>query len=416
MRKALAVARWEFIEKVKTKAFIISLILTPVFMIGAGVLPTLLITKPDTEPRIIGVIDETNEFGKLLSKKLEDSFKLPNGKPNYIIRHIGNRAIFNFEEAKKEADDLVVKEDIEGYLIIRSTIYSDSVFEYRAKNVGNIKVTERLNRTIRDLIVEKKLKAEGLDPEVIKKLTFPIELKSVKISKTGEEEESDFKSMFFSAYIFIMAMFILIISTGQLLVRSMVEEKSNRIIEVLMSSSSANDLMVGKILGLSALGFVQIGTWALIGIAIALKFGTAIISLTSALVLLPFFILGYLFYAAIFVGVGAPLSTEQEAQQVTGYLIMILFIPLLLAMWIMQEPDSPIISILTFIPFLTPTMMAVRIPVQMPSLIEILANIIVLSLSTVAAMWAAAKIFRTTVLSYGKRPSIKELWHYLKSK
>lgn len=416
MKKALAVARWEFIEKVKTKAFIISLILTPIFMIGAFVLPTLLITKPDTEPRIIGVIDETNELGKLLSKRLEDRFQLPDGKPNYIIRHIGNPAFFNLEEAKKEADNLVVKEDIEGYLIIRSTIYTDSVFEYRAQNVGNIKVTERLNRTIRDMIVEKKLKAENLDPDLIIKLTFPIELKSVKISKTGDEEESDFKTMFFSAYIFIMAMFILIISTGQLLVRSMVEEKSNRIIEVLMSSSSANDLLVGKILGLSALGFVQIGTWALIGIAIALKFGTMIISLSSAIVLLPFFILGYLFYAAIFVGVGAPLSTEQEAQQVTGYLVMILFIPLLLAMWIMQDPNSPLISILTFIPLLTPTMMAIRIPIQMPSVFEILANIIVLSLSTIAAMWAAAKIFRTTVLSYGKRPSIKELWHYLKSK
>lgn len=416
MKKALAVARWEFIEKVKTKAFIISLIITPIFMIGAFVLPTLLITKPDTEPRIIGVIDETNEFGKLLSIKLEENFKLPDGKPNYMIRHIGGRPHLNLEEAKQEADNLVVKEDIEGYLIIRSTIYNDSVFEYRAQNVGNIKVTERLNRTIRDLIIEKKLIAEGLDPNVIKRLTFPIELKSVKISKTGEEEESDFKTMFFSAYIFIMAMFILIISTGQLLVRSMVEEKSNRIIEVLMSSSSANDLLVGKILGLSALGFVQIGTWALIGIAIALKFGAMIISLTSALVLLPFFILGYLFYAAIFVGVGAPLSTEQEAQQVTGYLVMILFIPLLLAMWIMQDPNSPLISILTFIPFLTPTMMAVRIPIQLPSVFEILANSIVLSLSTVAAMWAAAKIFRTTVLSYGKRPSMQELWHYLKSK
>ncbi len=416
MKKALAVARWEFIEKVKTKAFIISLILTPIFMIGAFVLPTLLITKPDTEPRIIGVIDETNRFGELLASQLENKYKLPNGKPNYIIRNIGNSTLFNLEEAKGEADKLVLNDDIEGYLIIPSTIYSDSVFEYRAQNVGNIKVTERLNRTIRDIIIDHKLTSQGLDPSLIKKLISPIELKSVKISKTGEEEESDFKTLFFGAYIFIMAMFILIISTGQLLVRSMVEEKANRIIEVLMSSSSANDLLVGKILGLSALGFVQIGTWALIGIAIALKFGTMIISLSSAIVLLPFFILGYLFYAAIFVGVGAPLSTEQEAQQATGYLVMILLVPLLLAMWIIQDPNSTLISILSFIPFLTPTMMAVRIPIQMPSLFEVLANIIVLALSTVGAMWAAAKIFRTTVLSYGKRPSIKELWHYLKSK
>lgn len=415
MKKALAVARWEFIEKVKTKAFIISLILTPVFMIGAGILPTLLVTKADTEPRIIGIIDQTDKLSDIIAQKLDEKYKLPNGAPNYIIRKINTGVWEELSQAKQEADQLVAQGEIEGYLILPKTIYEDTVFEYRSTNVGNIKLTERINRTVRDIIVENKLKSQGLDPQLVKRLISEIEIKLVKISERGEEE-SDFKSMFFSAYIFIMAIFILIITTGQLLVRSMVEEKSNRIIEVLMSSSSANDLLIGKILGLSALGFVQIGTWALIGIALALKFGTMIISLTNALILLPYFILGYLFYAAIFVGVGAPLTTEQEAQQVTGYLVMILFIPLLLAMWIMQNPSSPIVSVLSYIPFLTPTMMAVRIPVQIPSLFEIIATIIVLILSTIGAMLVAAKIFRTSILSYGKRPNLKELWILINSK
>lgn len=415
MKKALAVARWEFIEKVKTKAFIISLILTPIFMIGAGLLPTLLVTKADTEPRIIGVIDETGELTNILSQKLDEKYRLPDGSPNYILRKIELGLDKNVGAAKKEADQLVTNGDIEGYLILLKSIYEDSVFEYRSTNVGNIKLTERINRTVRDIIVEKKLQSQGFDPQLVKRLISEIEIKLVKISEKGEEE-SDFKSVFFSAYIFIMAIFILIITTGQLLVRSMVEEKSNRIIEVLMSSSSANDLLVGKILGLSALGFAQIGFWAIIGITLALKFGTIIISLSNALILLPYFILGYLFYAAIFVGVGAPLTTEQEAQQVTSYLVMILFIPLLLAMWIMQNPDSPIVSVLSYIPFLTPTMMAVRIPIQIPSLFEILATIVVLILSTIVAMWVAAKIFRTAILSYGKRPNLKELWILVKSK
>ncbi len=412
MKKILAVARWEFIEKVKTKAFIISLFLTPIFMIGAGFLPTLLMGKADSESRIIGVIDETGTLSDILSAKLDEKFTLSNGRPNYIIRHI---KIFNGEDPKIEADKLVLDEDIEGYLILKSTILQDSSFEYRTQNVGNIKVIERLNRTIRDVIVERKLKSEGFDPEVIKKLTSRIELKAVKVTEAGEEE-SDFKTIFFSAYIFIMAMFTLIITTGQLLVRSMVEEKSNRIIEVLMSSSTANDLMAGKILGLSALGFAQIGFWAAIGVAMALKFGMVLITLTNALILLPYFILGYLFYAAIFVGFGAPLNTEQEAQQVTGYLVMVLFIPLLLAMWIIQNPNSTLISVLSYIPLLTPTMMAVRIPIQLPPAVEIISTMLVLALSTIAAMWVAAKIFRTAILAYGKKPGLKEIISLLKSK
>jgi ABC-2 type transport system permease protein len=213
-----------------------------------------------------------------------------------------------------------------------------------------------------------------------------------------------------------MMMMFLVMTSGQLLVRSMVEEKSNRIVEVLMSSCSAKDLMVGKILGLSGLGFTQIGFWALIGITLALKFSITLISISHALLLLIFFVLGYLFYAAIFVAVGSPLSTEQEAQQATSYLVLIFIIPLIIAMPVMQDPNSLMVTVLTFIPFLTPTMMALRIPIQMPSEVEIIASILVLGLSTVFAMWAAAKIFRTAILAYGKRPSIKEIISLLKTK
>lgn len=416
MNKALAVARWEYVEKIKSKAFLISLFIMPLIMIGVSVIPTLLLTRPDTEPRVIGIIDETGEMTQLLSAKFEEKYKLPDGRPNYIFRSIGQQPLLDFAEAKKEGDGLVISEAIEGYVISKSSILNDSTFEYRSQNIGNRRLTERLNRTIRDVIIEKKLKAEGLDPEDIKKLTSPIEIKSVKLSKSGEEEEGGFEKVFFSALIFIMMMMFLVMTSGQLLVRSMVEEKSNRIVEVLMSSCSAKDLMVGKILGLSGLGFTQIGFWALIGTTIALKFGVALIALSHALILLIFFVLGYLFYAAILVAAGSPLSTEQEAQQITSYLVIILVIPLIIAMPVMQDPNSLLVSILTFVPLLTPTMMTLRIVIQMPSAIEVIAAIIVMILSTIIAMWAAAKIFRTAILAYGKRPSIKEIISLLRAK
>lgn len=416
MNKALAVARWEYVEKIKSKAFLISLFIMPIIMVAMGVIPTLLATRADTEPRVIGVIDEKGGLLKLLSEKFEEKYKLPDGRPNYLFRSIDERKHLDILEAKKMGDELVINEEIEGYVILRSTIYNDSTFEYRSQNVGNFKLTERINRTLRDIIVENKLRAEGLDPEFVKKLTSEIDISPVKISKSGEEEEGGFEKVFFSAYIFIMMMMFLVMTSGQLLVRSMVEEKSNRIVEVLMSSCSAKDLMVGKILGLSGLGFTQIGFWALIGITLALKFSITLISISHALLLLIFFVLGYLFYAAIFVAVGSPLSTEQEAQQATSYLVLIFIIPLIIAMPVMQDPNSLMVTVLTFIPFLTPTMMALRIPIQMPSEVEIIASILVLGLSTVFAMWAAAKIFRTAILAYGKRPSIKEILSLLKTK
>jgi ABC-2 type transport system permease protein len=134
------------------------------------------------------------------------------------------------------------------------------------------------------------------------------------------------------------------------------------------------------------------------------------------LLLLAFFVLGYLFYAAIFVAAGSPLSTEQEAQQVTSYLMLIFIIPLIIALPVMQDPNTTLVSVLTFIPLLTPTMMALRIPIQMPSATEIIGSMLVLGLSTVFMMWAAAKIFRTAILAYGKRPSIKEIISLLKAK
>lgn len=416
MKKAFAVAKWEYIEKIKSKSFLISLFLTPLIMVGAGIIPSLLMSRPDTESIVIGIIDESGNYEAPLAKALESRYKLANGQPNYLLRQIPFGYTNDFEEVKQRADKMVIDEMIEGYLILKTNILADSIVDYRSKNAGNIKITSRLERALKDVIMEKKATERGINPSIVKEITATVDLKTIKLTKGGKEEEGGFEKIFMSSYIFMMMMFFLIMTSGQLLVRSMLEEKSNRVVEVLMSSSPANHLMAGKILGLSALGLTQIGFWALIGIIASLKFSVTMIPLAGAALLLVYFILGYIFYAAIFVAAGAPLSTEQEAQQVTGYLVIILIIPIMLTIMIIQNPDSTLSKILSYIPFLTASMMAVRIPIQMPSTLEIISTIILLVISSIVAIWVAGKIFRTTILSYGKRPSIKELWLLVKSK
>lgn len=415
MTKTLAVARWEYVEKIKSKAFIISLILMPAIMVGMGVIPSMLATRPDTESKVIGVVDRSGEMIAPLARLLDGRYRLSDGQPNYILRPISSGSISELRDVKRVADSLTVRESIEGYLVIPGAPLTDTLVEYRSQNIGNIRVTEQLLGALRELIVEKKLQQQGIDPVLIKKLTRPVEMKTIKISKSGQEEESGFEQAFFTAYGFMMMMFVLVITSGQLLVRSMLEEKSNRVVEILMSSASANNLMAGKIIGLSALGLTQMGFWLLIGVAISLKFAITLVSLQSAAILFVYFVLGYLLYAAIFVAAGSPVSTEQEAQQITSYLTMLLLIPLVFAILVVQNPNSMLVKILTFIPLLTPSMMAMRVPLQTPSAVEIVLTLIILGLSGVAAIWVAGKIFRTTILLVGKRPSLAELWRLVRA-
>jgi ABC-2 type transport system permease protein len=212
-----------------------------------------------------------------------------------------------------------------------------------------------------------------------------------------------------------MMLFFLILTSGQLLVRSMIEEKSNRIVEILVSSVSPTELMAGKVLGLSGLGLTQIGFWGLIGTALALQYNILLIPPAQVFLLLVYFVLGYLFYAAIFIGVGSPLNTEQEAQQVTSYLVIVVVLPIALAIPVMQTPGATWIKVLSYIPFLTPTMMTLRIPIQVPDITEIIVTVAIMVVAIYFAMVAAGRIFRIAILSTGKRPSLREVIGWAKS-
>ena len=412
--KAFQVAVWEFSEKVKSKAFIISLVVMPVIMVLFGVLPGLLVSRPDTTATVVGIIDETNSIVGPLAKRLDEKFKLPDGQPNYVIKNLSLQGAI--EKKKMAANRMVTAGDITGYFYFPSAIFDSGKVEYRSENVSNIKIQERFSRTIEEVIVESRILKQGLDPAIIKKITADVNVRSIKVSEKGDEKETGFLETFFSGYIVIMMLLFLVMTSGQLLIRSVVEEKTNRVIEVLLSSCSARDLMVGKIFGLSGLGIVQMLIWGMIGFAVSLKTGANIFTTVNLMLSLVYFILGYIFYSAIFVAAGSPVTTEQEAQQITSYVSLLLVFPMIIAMPVMQNANSVWIKVLSFIPLLTPTLMVLRISVQMPAAWEILSTMAFLLLSSIVMMWAAGKIFRVAVLSYGKRPTLPELFRWVREK
>jgi len=414
VKKALIVARWEYVEKVKSKTFLIGIVVTPLLMVVMGILPGLFASKEDVSTRAIGLIDMTGKFASEFKKRMEENYLLEDKSPNYIVEILTTNFEHDFAGLLTIAEAKVLSDELEGYCIIRSTNVTDSLVEYRSKNVGDFRLSSRIDETLGNIIMERKLLALGLEPSLMKELEVHIRTKTVKISE-GTSEESGFLQVFFRAYAVMMMLFFVILTSGQMLVRSVLEEKANRIVEILVSSCSSTELMAGKVLGLSGLAITQVSVWGLIAAVLAVNLNFQFVDFGQAVLLLIYFLLGYLFYAAIFIGVGAPVTTEQEAQQITSYLVIMVILPIVIAIPAIQNPNAAWLQILSFVPFLTPTMMALRVTILTPSPWEIVGTIVILLFSTFGAMWMAGRIFRIAILATGTRPGIREMFRWLRA-
>jgi len=407
MKKVFIIARWEYVERVKSKMFLISLLVMPIIMVSMGILPGLLADQEEEMTKVIGVVDPRGSLANLFAERMQRGYTRSSGEPLYVVRPLAAGRDGDLERVKKKADEMVMDNQIDGYCILGMPEMND--VEYRSKNVGDYRIPIRIEETVRNILAEQRLVSLGLDPILLDELRSPVNVRSLKLSRMGEEEEAGFLHVFFSAYVFLMMLFFMILSSGQLLVRSVIEEKMNRIVEVLVSSCSPTQLMTGKILGLSGLGFTQMIVWGLIGFAISSVVGVTLLRPEHMLLLVLYFVLGYLLYAAIFIGVGSPVTTEQEAQHVTSYLVIVLTVPLVLTVPALQNPDAAWISILTYIPLLTPTMMGLRLSIDTPPLWEILLTVAVMLISIYVAMIAAGRIFRIAILATGKRAKLSEM-------
>jgi ABC-2 type transport system permease protein len=416
MTKAFAVARWEYLEKVKSKSFLIGLFLTPVLIMVSAILPSILMSHEDDTTKIIGVVDATGTVSTALDSALSAKYRIKStSAPRYVIRTIASGKQIDVKAATAEGTRLVTTDQMEGYCVIVPSSSGIPSIEYRSKNVGDLTLNQRLESTADEVLTMQRAIAKGMSPDVVRDLNVQVDLKTVKLSKAGGEEEGGFLKQFFMGYGVVMIFMLLMMTSGQLLVRSIIEEKSNRIVEILVSSVTPTELMAGKVIGLSALGLTQIGFWVVVAVGAALQFGVSLFDWQQGLFIVVYFVLGYLFYAGVFIAAGTPLSREQDLQQMMQYLVFPLVAPIIVALPAMQNPDAQWIKIMSFIPFMTPSMMSLRIPIQMPEWWELAGTIGVLIVSTYFAMIAAARIFRIAILSTGKTPKISELLRWARN-
>ncbi|HHJ52010.1 MAG TPA: ABC transporter permease [Caldithrix abyssi] len=419
MNKIWTIIKREYKETVFKKSFIIMTVLTPLLMVGVSVLPALLMTVQSEDQVTIHVLDNSHRIYPRLGHILTDTLK--NGQKRFKL--IPLQAVNNFEAFMKEEKQKIGKGEIYGLLFIPSDVMDNGTFEFYAKNVANVSINRSIRNAVNQLVTRYKIERSGLSPDLVKELTRQVEMKTVKITKEGLVKERGFVDEYFSTFVLVMILYMSLLLYGAAIMRSIVEEKSKRIVEVLLSQSNPFQLMAGKILGLGAVGITQYLIWISFGIGL-IFFGGRIMPVSTKyfnyspeifIYFVLFYILGYLIFSVLYAGVGALSNTDREAQQLSMPIILFLIVPIMFIGYIIQNPDTNLSIGLSLFPLFSPILMFARINLADPGMVQILASILILIVSIIVLIWVVAKIFRVGILMYGKRPSLPEIIRWLRS-
>lgn len=413
MMNILIVARWEYITRLRSKWFIVSVLIMPIIIVASMFLPTLFMNSEDTEAKIIAIVDKTPDLGNRLECALTEKYHLKGGAPKYQVILLQNA---DFSIMKKQALELLDSSVISCYLVIPSDVKDSLRVQYYSKNIGNFKDQSEISASFNEVLSMARMQDAGLDASIINQLTRDVDFKIIDVGEKGEEKEANKMLSFLTPIIFVLMLFFAIFMSAQMLLRSVLDERTNRLVEILLSSISPTELMSGKILGLGMLGLTQLVLYMAVGYYVSAWKGLELITSSNTMFFLIYFILGYLFYAAIFASIGAVFNNEHDAQQAVSIFSFITVIPLIMSSYVITNPNSLTSTILSFIPFITPFFMILRIGIEIPPLWEIISTSILLAIFVWLVMRMAGKIFRVAILMYGKRPTLPEIIQWIRAK
>ena len=415
--KAGYVIRREYIESIRRKAFMITTVVVPIVMSLFFVLPVLFAKmEPQTVSRV-AVVDQTGSIAPQFVAALTDTLK--NGKRQFSAT-IVPATDASYEGSRSAQIDAVKRGDTDIVIAIPRGIMTGEKASYITREQRNYNVLERFEKALSDVVLKQRLANEGLDYERVKNLTEPVSMEMNQITATGTVEKKSFLAEYGVVFVFVMLLYTSIQSWGVTIAKSIVEEKSSRIIEVLLSTLTPRDLIMGKLVGVGMAGLTQLGIWTLVGLTLTggaipmamATMGSMHIPPITFFYFVTFFILGFMLFASLFMVIGAVSSTEQDAQQMQVLVTLPMLVPLMSLMMFMQNPNSAIAIGMSLFPPFTPLLMMARIILLTPPLWQILLGMGLMLLTIVVGVTFAARVFRVGILMHGKRPSLRELVHW----
>lgn len=437
MNKVLAVVRREFLERVRTRAFLISTLLFPVLMVAAFAVPILL-ERRATAPKRIAVVDgASGDVGAqvadaLSSSRREGSEGAP-GPLRYAITRVAAEG-----RVMAVRDSLVALTGVsglahgfDGVLVLDDEKVATGRIPYLGVNVSSPGDMQQLERVLQATLRIERLKRAGVDPYLAMPALRDVDLRTGKVA-AGRLTGDSGGTSFILAYIMGFLLYFAMLLYGSQVLTSVVEEKGSRIAEVLVSSLSPFQMLLGKVLGVGAAGLTQLGIWG--GTAMLLTtfrvqlghlFGASPQAMAAIrlpeiqpsllVVFLLFFVLGFLLYAAAYAAVAALCNSAQEAQQANAPITICIMAGFFAMFSLFNEPSGTLARTLSLLPITSPFVVPVRYSLAPIPLPELLLCILLLVAGVVLVTWVAGRIYRVGILMYGKRPKFSEVWRWVRA-
>jgi ABC-2 type transport system permease protein len=420
--KLLLIIQREYLTRLKSKIFIVSTILAPVVMILLLVLPTVIQTMSGDRERQFMVHDETGVVGTEMAASDSIYYRLT-------------------DAGVDELRESLIRGEIEGYLVIPHEILDGqgrAVF-YHGGTAG-MTVTSRIRSDLQRIVRDIRLDRIDAPSEVRQILADRVQTENLTITAEGEEAAD---SGFYMVLGFIMGFIIYgaMFGYGAVIMRSVMEEKTSRIVEVIASSVRPFELLMGKVTGVALLGLTQFAIWAVAGAVLMVAAGPVIAlfagpgpesaqaagaAADAAAFSIPpigpmiwigfvlFFLLGFLIYSSLFAAVGSAVDQESDSQQLQLPIIMLIIIPLMFLFPVSDDPASTLAVVLSMVPFFAPILMPVRMAVLHIPFWQLGLTIALMVLTFVVLIWMSSRIYRTGILMYGKKASFRELWKWVR--
>lgn len=414
----IAVFKREVKERIISKGFIFATILLPVFMFGLIGIQMLLMNEGATQYSVI-IVSETPELNSRIENEFSSSDLIKENNYKFQFNNFPKDELPKFLESKKQE---ILDEKLTGIIYIPTTALKDKKIEYYSKTPQNIRLSERLQGPINKVLIDAFFSNRALTPEELAFARQGIDFSGYKVTKEAGFEEEGYGSLVLS-YLFTFLLYMSLLMMGQMIMQSVIEEKTSRIVEVILSSVNAKELMTGKILGSAVTGLLQMAIWMtpvimVVSTTLFVLPKEVMFSITSFQIIyfLINFFLGLIIFLGLFATVGAIFDNPQDAQSGLWPVMLMIIIPFFIALSMVQNPNSEIGKIASFVPFANIIVMPARMTILEVPMWHLIASLIV-SLTTMFAIFPlAGKIYRVGVLRTGKKPKWSEVIKWVKYK
>lgn len=438
MDKLMAVIKREYLERVRTKWFIISTVFGPVFMVLIMVVPGFLTVRNmrDAEVTNFRILDASGTgLGARVATTVRERAernplrRLQGDSGTRVLPTTDVVVLPTAELAAAESTAMrdVMASTIRGYLVLDSASMSSARARYSGRNASSIGEMEQVEGALRDAILRQRLEAAGITgPRADTLARVRTNLTTERITSKGRSGSGSGLAGAIFGFIIAFLLYMMIILYGQNILRGVLEEKTTRVAEVVISSISPETLLAGKVIGVGAVGLTQQLIWlgfgaalSTYGMSMAAAMGMANftmpqVSVLQMVTLVLYFLLGYAFYATLFAAVGAMCSSQEDANQAAQPVMMLLVASVILVQPIMTSPTGTMAVVMSVLPFSSPIIMPLVMSATQVPAWQLTLSLVLLGLANFGAIWVSARIYRVGLLMTGKRPSLKELVRWVR--